>query len=393
MAALPERFSGLTDYAFPRLRALLDAHAPGGPVLSMSIGEPTHPIPPFVAEAIAENVAGFGPYPPNEGTPELLSAISAWIARRFGAAVPPDRLLPLNGSREGFLAAALALVPESKGGGRPAVLLPNPFYGAYLAGALAAGAEPVLVPATEATGFLPDFAGLPRDVLARAALAIVSSPSNPQGAVAPRAWWADLLGLAERHDFRVVADECYSEIWRDEPPVGALAVAEATGADPERLLAVNSLSKRSSLAGLRSGFVAGGARAIAELRRLRAWAGAPLPLPLQRVATRAWADEAHVEASRALYQAKHRVADEVLGGMEGFRAPPAGFFLWLPVADGEAAALRLWREAGLRVLPGAYLGRDAGGGNPGAGFIRVALVAGVDEVRDGLRRLRETLED
>ena len=393
MAALPERFSGLTDYAFPRLRALLDAHAPGGPVLSMSIGEPTHPIPPFVAEAIAENVAGFGPYPPNEGTPELLSAISAWIARRFGAAVPPDRLLPLNGSREGFLAAALALVPESKGGGRPAVLLPNPFYGAYLAGALAAGAEPVLVPATEATGFLPDFAALPRDVFARAALAVASSPSNPQGAVAPRAWWADLLGLAERHDFRVLADECYSEIWRDEPPVGALAVAEATGADPERLLAVNSLSKRSSLAGLRSGFVAGGARAIAELRRLRAWAGAPLPLPLQRVATRAWADEAHVEASRALYQAKHRVADEVLGGMEGFRAPPAGFFLWLPVADGEAAALRLWREAGLRVLPGAYLGRDAGGGNPGAGFIRVALVAGVDEVRDGLRRLRETLED
>ena len=391
MVAAPERFSDLPEYAFPRLRALLDAHAPGGAPVAMSIGEPTHPMPPFVGEVIAANLQGFGGYPPNEGTPELLAAISAWIGRRYGVEISPSRIMALNGTREGLYNVAMALCPERKDGRRPAVLIPNPFYQVYMVAALSVGAEPIFVAATEETGHLPDYASLPAEVLDRTALAYVCSPANPQGAVADRAWWTRLLALAERHDFLVLADECYSEVYRDAPPEGVLAAARAAGTDPERVLAFHSLSKRSNLAGLRSGFVAAGPQAAARMRLLRSYAGAPLPLPLQRVAERAWADEAHVAASRALYREKYRIADEVLAGVPGYSPPQAGFFLWLPVPDGEEAALRLWREAGVRVLPGAYLAQDAGSGNPGKGYIRVALVAGAEEVRRGLGLIRDVL--
>jgi aspartate/methionine/tyrosine aminotransferase len=389
------RFSDLPDYAFPRLRRLLDSHAPGtfmgGAPVAMSIGEPTHPMPPFVGEVLAEHLGEFAVYPPNDGTPALLGAISGWLGRRYGVAVDPSRIMALNGTREGLYNAAMALCPEEKRGQRPAVLIPNPFYQVYMVAALSVGAEPVFVPATEATGFLPDYAGLPPEALDRTALAYVCSPSNPQGAVATRAYWAELLRLAERHDFVVLADECYAEVYRNAPPDGVLAAAEVVGCDPERVLTFHSLSKRSNLPGLRSGFVAGGERAVARFRQLRAYAGAPLPLPLQRVSERAWADEAHVEASRALYREKYAIADEVLGHLPGYRSPEAGFFLWLSVDDGEAAAVRLWRRTGVRVLPGAYLGRDAGGGNPGQGYIRVALVAGVEDVRRGLLAIRDVL--
>lgn len=391
----PERFADLPDYAFPRLRALLDGHAPGGPVLHMSIGEPKHPMPPMVAGVLAGALEGFGRYPANDGTPALLEAISGWIGRRYGVQVGPERLMALNGTREGLFNAALALLPEARGGKRPVVLIPNPFYQVYAVGALAAGAEPVYVPATEATGFLPDYAALPVKVLDRTVAAFVCSPANPQGTVAPEGWLADLLALAEKHDFRVFSDECYSELWRDAPPPGILQVAAGIGADPERALAFHSLSKRSNLPGLRSGFVAGGPRAIAAIRRLRAYAGAPLPEPLQAVAAAVWADEAHVVENRALYGRKYALADAILGNAPGYRAPEAGFFLWLPVppalGDGEAAALRLWRETGVRVLPGAYLARTVNGENPGAGHIRVALVAPQDQTRDGLERLAACL--
>jgi aspartate/methionine/tyrosine aminotransferase len=247
------------------------------------------------------------------------------------------------------------------------------------------------VPATAATGFLPDYAGLPAEVLNRTALAYICSPSNPQGAVADRAYWADLMALADRHDFRIVADECYAEIYRNVPPPGALEVADQTGADPERVVAFHSLSKRSNLPGLRSGFVAAGTDAMARIRQLRNYAGAPLPVPLQHAAARVWADEPHVVENRRLYNAKFDMADRLLGAVPGYTAPQAGFFLWLAVPDGEAAALRLWRETGVRVLPGAYLGRDVGGINPGAGYIRVALVAPYDETEAGLTALRDCL--
>lgn len=388
----PERFANLPDYAFPRLRALLDAHAPGGPVVHMTIGEPRHPMPPMLAPVLAGALEGFGRYPANDGTAPLLDAIGGWLGRRYGVDIGPDRLMVLNGTREGLFNAALALIPESKRGQRPVVLIPNPFYQVYAVAALAAGAEPVYLPATAETGFLPDFQALSPEVLDRVAVAYLCSPANPQGVVAGRDYLAGVLALAEKHDFRVFADECYSELWRDTPPPGVLEVAAETGADPERVLAFHSLSKRSNLPGLRSGFVAGGPKAVAEIRRLRAYAGAPLPEPLQAVAAAVWADEAHVEANRDLYLRKYLMADATLGDVPGYVPPVAGFFLWLPVAGGgEAAALKLWRETGVRVLPGAYLARDAGGMNPGADFIRVALVAPEDQTRDALTRLRTCL--
>jgi aspartate/methionine/tyrosine aminotransferase len=388
----PERFSNLPEYAFPRLRRLLDVHEPGGEPIAMTIGEPQHPFPDWVGDVIAQSLEGFGRYPPNDGTPGLQTAIARWIARRYGVHVSADRqVLPLNGTREGLFNACMALCPEAKAGKRPVVLMPNPFYQVYAVAALAVGAEPVYVPATEATGHLPDYAALPDEVLERTAIAYICSPANPQGAVAGEGYWAELFALAERHDFRIFADECYSEIYRDAPPPGALAAAEANGADPERVVVFHSLSKRSNMPGLRSGFAAGGPESIGRMKQLRNYAGAPLPLPLQAVAERAWNDETHVEENRALYREKYRIADEVLAGVPGYAGPPAGFFLWLPVDDGEAAAVKLWRETGVRVLPGHYLARETDGGTPGRDRVRVAMVAPKDEMRRGLERLRQTL--
>lgn len=389
----PERFSNLPEYAFPRLRKLLDSHAPGGEPIAMTIGEPRHPMPEFVGRILAENLDGFAIYPPNDGAPELLAAISGWISRRYGVSVDENRLMALNGTREGLFNALLALCPETKSGKRPVVLIPNPFYQVYAVAALTVGAEPVYVPATAATGFLPDYASLPKDILDRTAIAFICSPSNPQGAVASADYLADLLALAETHDFKVFADECYSEIWRDTPPPGILAVADKTGADPERALAFHSLSKRSNMPGLRSGFVATGPQSMTHIRQLRAFAGAPLPMPLQKVSQAAWEDDAHVEASRALYQQKFADADATFAGMQGYHPPGGGFFLWLPVEDGEEAAVKLWRETGVKVLPGAYLSRDVGGDNPGKGYIRVALVAPRQETQRGLTQLRRCLYD
>lgn len=385
---IPERFSDLPEYAFPRLRALLDVHQPGGNPVAMSIGEPQHAMPDFVADVLADNIGGFAKYPPNDGTPDLRAAISGWIMRRYGVATDPGtQILTLNGTREGLFNACLALCPETLNGQRPVVLIPNPFYQVYAVAAAAVGAEPVFVPATAETGFMPDYAALPPDLLDRTAIVYLCSPSNPQGAVAQVDYLATLLELAEKHDFRIFADECYSEIYRDTPPPGMIQVANNRGADPERVLIFHSLSKRSNLPGLRSGFVAGGPNTLKELKQLRNYAGAPLPGPLQAVAARAWADEEHVIANRALYQRKYAMADGICGTIPGYVPPQAGFFLWLPVPDGEAAALQLWQTEGLRVLPGAYLSREVAGYNPGAGYIRVAMVAPEHVLDDALRRL------
>ncbi|WP_347267362.1 aminotransferase class I/II-fold pyridoxal phosphate-dependent enzyme [Paracoccus sp. (in: a-proteobacteria)] len=392
--AIPERFSNLPDYAFPRLRKLLADIQPGGDPLILTIGEPRHALPGFVGPIMADCIAEFGKYPPNEGTPELLAAISGWLGRRHGLDVAPERIMALNGTREGLFNAALALAPESKAGQRPAILIPNPFYQVYAVAAAAVGAEPVFVPATPETGHLPRYAALDPALLARTSLAYLCSPANPQGAIASQDYLEELLALAERHDFLILADECYSEIWREAPPPGALAVATRMGL-ADRVVMFNSLSKRSNLPGLRSGFAAGGAGQIAQMRRLRSYAGAPLPLPVQRVSAAAWADEAHVDASRALYQQKYAIADRVLGNVPGYQPVAGGFFLWLPVpariGDGEAAARKLWAEAGIQVLPGAYLARDGLAGNPGRDFIRVALVAPAEQTEAALNRLKNCL--
>ena len=387
----PERFSNLPAYAFPRLRSLLDAHEPGGDPIAMTIGEPRHPMPKFVADVLAENISGFASYPPNDGSPELLSSIAGWISLRYGVSVTPDQIMALNGTREGLFNAAIAVCPERKNGRQPVILTPNPFYQVYAVAALTCGAEPIYVPATSETGHLPDYAGLPAETLDRTAIAYICSPANPQGAVATEDYWRDLIGLAEKHDFRIFADECYSEIYRDTPPVGALEVAARMGADPERVVVFHSLSKRSNLPGLRSGFCAGGTETIKRIRQLRAYSGAPLPLPLQRVAEKVWADEVHVVENRTLYQQKYRLADRILGNTPGYVPPQAGFFLWLPVDDGEKAAVKLWCETGAKVLPGSYLSREVGGANPGKNYIRVAMVAGQEEMQRGLEAIRDCL--
>lgn len=387
----PERFSTLPVPTWPRLRGLLDGVEPGGAVINMTIGEPQHAFPTFVADILNREMANFSRYPNNNGEDALLQSIADFLARRYGVDQPLDRIMALNGTREGLYNASMAVCPERKNGKTPIILTPNPFYQVYAVAALSVAAEPYYVNATIETGHLPDFAGLPQDVLDRTAIAYICSPANPQGAVADEAYWRDLIALAEKHDFMIFADECYSEIYRETPPPGALQVAREMGADPERVLVFHSLSKRSNLAGLRSGFCAGGPETMKRIRALRAYAGAPVPGPIQAVSAAAWADEDHVIASRDLYRAKYDVADEVMGNLPGYRSPQAGFFLWLPCTDGEATAQLIWTTTGVRTLPGAYLSHDTPAGNPGRDYIRVALVAPKEDVARGLTLIRDCI--
>ncbi|MEP5154229.1 aminotransferase class I/II-fold pyridoxal phosphate-dependent enzyme [Planktotalea sp.] len=392
----PERFSNLPAYAFPRLRALLDHHTPGlsagEDVIHMTIGEPKHAFPEWVSDVLAENVSGFNNYPPNEGAPELLSAAAGWVKRRFDADLDPaTQVMALNGTREGLYNAAMTVCPETKNGKQPIILSPNPFYQVYMVAALSVGAEPYFVNANAATGFLPDFAALPEDVLDRTSIAYMCSPSNPQGAVATDTFWRDLITLAEKYDFKIFADECYAEIYRGDAPGSALKVAQDMGADPERVIAFHSLSKRSNMPGLRSGFVASGPETIKRMKQQRAYSGTPIPMPLQKVSERAWSDDEHVEENRQLYLEKFRIADDIFANVQGYKGPEAGFFLWLPVEDGEEATLKLWKETGVRVLPGAYLSKDTDQGNPGKEYIRVAMVAPKDEMQRGLEKIRDCL--
>jgi len=287
----------------------------------------------------------------------------------------------------------MALCPETKAGQKPIILSPNPFYPVYGMATSSVNADPIYMPADASTGHLPDFGALDAGTLDRTAIAYMCSPSNPQGTVADQAYWENLIALAEKHDFVIFSDECYSEIYRDEPPLGALQVAQAMGADPEQVVIFHSLSKRSNLAGLRSGFCAGGPKSMARIRQLRAGSGCPLPGPIQNVSVKVWQDEAHVIENRRLYAEKFEIADRILGNVAGYQSPAAGFFLWLPVDDGEKAALKLWQETGVRVLPGAYISRDVGQGNPGAGYIRVALVAPKQDVQRGLELIRDCIYD
>ncbi|MFG6625175.1 aminotransferase class I/II-fold pyridoxal phosphate-dependent enzyme [Sulfitobacter sp. 1A12056] len=387
-----ERFSNLPAHVWPRLRALLDGHEGGGTPIHMTIGEPKHAFPAWVTDEITKHAAGFNKYPPNDGSPELRAAIAAWIARRYGVEMDPDsEVMALNGTREGLYNAVIALCPPTKNGEKSAILMPNPFYQVYMIGAISGEADPIMVPATAETGHLPDFASLPEEVLRRTTAAYLCSPANPQGVVASRDYWADLIALAEKYDFLIFADECYSEIYRDTPPTGALEVVKELGTGRNRVVIFHSLSKRSNLPGLRSGFAASGAETMRQIKQLRNYAGAPLPLPLQQAAAAVWADEAHVEENRALYQEKYAIADRIFGNVPGYVSPEAGFFLWLPVEDDEAAALKLWRETGVRVLPGSYLAQNVAGGNPGQNYIRVALVAPKDETTRGLEAIRDCL--
>lgn len=423
------RIDELADYPFDRLRALLgDATPPAGLApLVLSIGEPQHAQPKLLTETLAANAHLWNRYPPTEGTPELRAAAARWLTRRFGLAPdavdPAVHVLSVAGTREALYMAADLAIPETKNGARPMVLMPTPYYHVYSGAAIMRGAEPVFLPATKATGFLPDLDAIGDDVWRRAALFYLCSPANPQGAVASLDYLKRAVALCRRHDVVLAADECYSEIYDETPaagadaskisnpaaepasgflfsrhaPPGALQACAALGGGFDNVLVFHSLSKRSSAPGLRSGFVAGDAALIARFRRLRAYAGAALPLPIQAASIALWSDEAHVEDNRALYRAKFDLAGQILGTRFGFARPAGGFYLWLDVGDGEAAARKLWAQGAIRVLPGAYMSRPVtsesapDGANPGRPYIRVALVHGLDATAEALQRLVKVL--
>lgn len=390
------RLAALAEYPFDRLRALLDGIAPPPDLRPMilSVGEPRHPPPALVTEVLARHADGWGRYPPVEGTEGFRRAAADWLVRRYRLPpnlIDPDRhVIPVAGTREAlFMAAALA-VPESREGRRPKVILPNPFYHVYFGAAAMAGAEPVLLPATRATAFLPDLEALDAETLEQTALCYLCSPANPQGAVAGKDLLTKAIALARAHDFILAVDECYTEIYDTVPPPGALEVC--AGGDLGNVLVFHSLSKRSSVPGLRSGFVAGDETLIAAFRRLRTFGGATVPLPVLEVARALWDDDEHVQANQNLYRQKFDLAEALLGGRFGFFRPEGAFFLWLEVGDDERATQALWREAAIRVLPGRYLAQpDAAGINPGAGFLRIALIDDIAATEQALRRMVNVL--
>jgi aspartate/methionine/tyrosine aminotransferase len=389
-------------HPFARLDRLL-AEVPAGPgpgdggaPVLLSVGEPKDQPPDFVAEELGAAAEGWSRYPPPRGSPAYLEAASAWLNRRYGLPAgmieTKTMMLPLPGSREGLFFAALSSLPSATEGDRPVVLIPNPFYHVYAGATIVAGAEPVFVPATRETGFLPDFAALDPAVLERAKFCYFCSPSNPQGAAADLDRLKGLIELARQYDFVVAFDECYAEIYNDAPPAGALQAAAALGGSLDGLLAFHSLSKRSSAPGLRCGFVVGDPALIEALDMILRVGGAGVPLPVLAAGGRLWRDEDHVVATRKRYGEKFALAERILGNRFGFRRPDGGFFLWLDVGDGEAAAVELWGRAGLRVLPGAYMsaaGPD--GANPGDPYIRVALVHNRELTERALERLSEIL--
>jgi N-succinyldiaminopimelate aminotransferase len=385
-----------TRSPFVRLTELIAGIEPGKPAINLSVGEPQHPIPPFVGPVIAEHLAEFGRYPANKGIEPFRRAAASWLGRRYALPRPLDpenEVLVLNGTREGLFLAAIAaerwVAPRA---GKPAVLVPNPFYAAYSAGALAAGCEPVYLPATRANGFLPDLDALDETLCKRTVACYLASPSNPQGAVADRSYLAKLAGLARRYGFLVLADECYCEIYSEHAPPGML---EASGPDFANVIVFHSLSKRSNLPGLRVGFAAGDRNFLGPYLELRNVAAPQVPVPAQHVAVAAYGDEAHVQENRKLYSAKFDLADQIIGNRYGYQRPAGGFFLWLDVSvygDSEAVTRRLWAEVGVRVVPGRYLARDqADGTNPGEGFIRVAMVQDKKATAEALHRIVETL--
>ena len=377
---------------FVRTHELLEGIKPGKPAINLSVGEPQHPIPPFVGPVLAAHLDEFGRYPANKGTDEFRRAAAGWLGRRYElprALDPDSEVIVLNGTREGLFLGAIAAKRFIARRAKPAILIPNPFYAAYSAGAAAADCEPVYLPTTKDTGFLPDLAALDDELLGRTVAFYIASPSNPQGAIADLAYLNRLTALARRFGFLVFADECYCEIYLGgKAPHGML---EAAGSDFANVVVFHSLSKRSNLPGLRVGFAAGDKRFLTRYVELRNVAAPQVPVPAQRVAIAAYEDEAHVKKNRDLYVAKFDLADQIIGNRYGYKRPAGGFFLWLDVsAQGgdEAVTQKLWREAGLRVIPGHYLARDgADGRNPGAGYIRVALVHDKETTAEALHRL------
>ena len=399
IAGLEALAHGAILSSFTRTNRLL-GQIPAGHrrAIEMTAGDPKEAMPGFVADKLSEARALLGTYPKIRGSDELRSSIAGWIGRRYGLAggVDPSReVLPLNGSREGLFFAALPAVGRKHWAARPIMLLPNPLYQAYLGATYGTGCEPHYLNATAATGHLPDLDELARqpDVLARVAAFYLCSPANPQGSVAGSAYLKRALALARDYDFMLFLDECYSEIYVGEPPVGGLQVAATTPERFKNLVVFNSLSKRSNLPGMRSGFAAGDGDFLDTLAEIRNLTAPQMPGPVQHASAAVWSEEQHVAVIRQAYRAKFEVCDELLSGRYDYRRPAGGFFLWLDMAHlggAEAAALTIWIRGGVNVLPGVYLAHeDRHGVNPGRDFIRIALVHDAATVREALERIVE----
>ncbi|WP_299477846.1 aminotransferase class I/II-fold pyridoxal phosphate-dependent enzyme [uncultured Roseibium sp.] len=384
---------------FQRLAELLDGESPGLDPIIMTIGEPQHAIPEFTASVLAENIGDFRRYPPIKGSQDFRNAVAGWLDRRYslgGMIDPEDGVLPLNGSREGLSFGAIAARDQlDKGLDHPVVVLPNPFYQTYAAAAHVADARAVLLDAVPGNNFLPHLDSLDSDLLDETVAFYVASPTNPEGYPASLEYWQQLIGLARKHRFFIFADECYSEIYRNTPPPGILEAAKAMGTGFENIIVLNSLSKRSNLAGLRCGFAAGDSDFLRRWAKFRGLAAPQVSLPAQAVAVRAYQDEAHVAENRRLYNEKFEVAERLLAPQMGPVTPEGGFFLWLDVgkwADGVTVTKRLWRDIGVKVVPGGFLASDqSDGSNPGRNFIRVGLTAPLQQTEAALERMANWL--
>lgn len=390
----------LQPYPFEKLASLKSGCRPPANLahIALSIGEPQHPAPAFVGELLANSLDGLARYPATAGLRELRETIAGWLERRFqlpAASIDPDQqVLPVNGTREALFAFAQAAVDRTRS---PLVLSPNPFYQIYEGATLLAGAEPWLIDCSAANGWLPDYQSVPAKVWARCQLLYLCSPGNPTGAVTDLATLQELIELAERHDFIIAADECYSEIYPNEgqSPPGLLQAAAALGnTEYRRCVVFHSLSKRSNLPGLRSGFVAGDGAVLQQFLRYRTYHGCAMPIQHQLASIAAWSDENHVRHNRDLYRRKFDAVLAVLAPRLDVSRPEAGFYLWpkLPI-DDEAFARHVFASQNVTVLPGSYLARSTHGVNPGAGHIRMALVAPETECREAAERIARSLVD
>jgi N-succinyldiaminopimelate aminotransferase len=384
----------LQTYPFQKLSALFDGVQPdpGRHTIAMHIGEPRHATPDFIRQALTGHLDGLATYPPTRGSAQLRAAAARWLERRHGLeAVDPEReVLPVNGSREALFAIAQAVVDATRPA--PAVVCPNPFYQIYEGAALLARATPHYLNNLPARGYAFDFGELPEKTWRDTGLAYVCSPANPTGHVMSLAEWRQLFELSDRYGFVIASDECYSEIYFDEasPPPGALRAARELGRHGfERLVVFSSLSKRSNVPGMRSGFVAGDAQIMKQFLLYRTYQGCAMSPPIQAASIAAWQDEAHVRENRRLYRAKFDAVLAVLGPVLDVTMPDAAFYLWprTPLPDTEFAR-RLYREQAVSVLPGSFLGRSVRGVNPGTDRVRIALVASIDECVEAARRIR-----
>jgi N-succinyldiaminopimelate aminotransferase len=388
----------LQPYPFERLARLKQGIVPpsGLAHIALSIGEPKHPTPGFIADALIAHLHGMAGYPTTRGTPELRSTIAQWLSRRFSlasASIDPQRnVLPVGGTREALFAFAQCVIDPTAD---PIVLLPNPFYQIYEGAALLAGATPAFVNISPARGNLPDFDSVPNETWERCQLLYLCTPGNPTGAVIPLRTLQGLIRMADQYDFVIASDECYSEIYdrEDLPPPGLLQAAASMGRDNyRRCMAFHSLSKRSNVPGLRSGFVAGDIELLQQFFLYRTYHGCTMPPHTQAASRAAWSDEGHVRANRELYRQKFDAVLEILSPVLKVRRPEASFYLW-PETPGndEEFARDLFAEQNVTVLPGTYLSREAGGRNPGRGRVRMALVAPVEDCVEAARRIRRML--